>query len=135
MDRKLTERFMSFVRENGECWEWTGFKNRGYGMFCVKNKQLRAHRISYTIFVGEIPKTMVIDHLCKNKDCVNPKHLEAVTNEENVRRAQKGVPKHVPDGFFYNDTDGKIYPNSFGTIVWEREMNARFDRLQNRKSS
>ena len=75
------------------CWEWLGSKDEyGYGLFMLPSqdaegnyKQLerRAHRIAYTIARGDIPAGLTLDHLCKNKSCVNPAHLEAVTDEEN----------------------------------------------------
>lgn len=68
------------------CWVWTAVKNKaGYGMF--KYDKLRsAHRVSYMHFVGPIPEGMVIDHLCRNRSCVNPEHLEAVTATTNWER-------------------------------------------------
>lgn len=89
LDPRLPERFWAKVRraESG-CWEWQAGKARGgYGSFVVKKPMLRpAHRISYLALVGEIPDKWVIDHLCRNPPCVNPAHLEAVTNRENVLR-------------------------------------------------
>lgn len=85
------ERFMSKTREadNG-CREWLGDKsNSGYGRFWIgpeKSKKALAHRWSYEYHVGTIPEGLVIDHLCRNKLCVNPEHLEPVTAAENVRR-------------------------------------------------
>lgn len=69
------------------CWLWTGRKSKGgYGGICIRGKEWRAHRLSYTVFVGEIPQGLVLDHLCRVHECVNPAHLEAVTNEENIAR-------------------------------------------------
>lgn len=71
------------------CWDWQGAKNsRGYG--CVTNGKgtsMLAHRRAYMELVGEIPEGLQIDHLCMNKACVNPAHLEPVTQLENTRRA------------------------------------------------
>lgn len=68
----------------GECWLWRGTKNRGtYGVL----RRRLAHRVAYELFVGPIPAGMTIDHLCRNRTCVNPAHLEAVTLRLNVRRA------------------------------------------------
>ncbi len=72
-----------------ECWEWGGNKYpNGYGRFTIKSKGRLAHRISYGLYTGEIPDGLVLDHLCRNKGCVNPKHLEPVTSRENLLRSE-----------------------------------------------
>lgn len=69
------------------CWEWTGNKNHhGYGGFYVDGKNRRAHRYGYERFVGEVPEGLQTDHLCRNRSCVNPSHLEPVTRRENILR-------------------------------------------------
>lgn len=73
------------------CWRWKGSTAiNGYGQFCFNGKQVVAHRASYELFVGEIPHGLVLDHLCRNRACVNPAHLEPVTLVENSRRASLG---------------------------------------------
>lgn len=72
------------------CWEWQRVRDRdGYGITHFGGKRVRAHRLSYEAHIGPIPAGLTIDHLCRNTCCVNPLHLEAVTNEENVRRARE----------------------------------------------
>lgn len=74
------------VKENG-CWEWTKGKfPYGYGKVSVKHKALGAHRIHYQLTKGQVSDDLVIDHLCRNPACINPEHLEAVTQWENNRR-------------------------------------------------
>lgn len=70
------------------CWAWTGAKvSTGYGSFRVKTKRHQlAHRFAYEQFRGPIPDGKMIDHLCRNRGCVNPAHLEPVTNQENCIR-------------------------------------------------
>ncbi len=69
------------------CWNWIGHINSsGYGEYYIKNSKIRAHRFIYELLVGKIPENLVIDHLCKNRKCVNPAHLEPVTNRENIIR-------------------------------------------------
>lgn len=72
--------------ENG-CWQWTEYlDSHGYARLWVNRKNVGAHRWSYEHHVGPIPEGLQIDHLCRNRSCVNPEHLEAVTPSVNVRR-------------------------------------------------
>lgn len=69
------------------CWIWTGTLNqKGYGNISIKNRRHLAHRISYQLTRGPIPDRLVIDHLCRVRCCVNPEHLEPVTNQVNILR-------------------------------------------------
>ena len=76
-------------RDSSGCWEWQGATERGYGRVWDSSGQntARAHRVLWTELVGPIPDDMTIDHLCHNRACVNPNHLELVSFEENMRRA------------------------------------------------
>lgn len=84
---ELEKRFIDKVNKTNSCWIWVGAIGRdGYGGFGIGGKRHAAHRVSYELYTGEIPQGLEIDHLCSNKKCVNPSHLEAVTHGENIRR-------------------------------------------------
>lgn len=68
------------------CWLWDGSGANGYGYVWIWGTNKRVHRVSYRLFVGVIPDRMQLDHLCRNRRCLNPEHLEPVTGKENVRR-------------------------------------------------
>lgn len=85
------KRFMSKIKvtESG-CWEWQrGKSGNGYGMLKILNVNWMAHRYSYTQLVGEIPENHDLDHLCRNRACTNPAHLEPVTRSVNLNRGVK----------------------------------------------
>lgn len=82
--RPLRERFWEKVDKSGDCWTWTGsMKSNGYGNIGVHGKALYAHRVSYELHVGPIPRGLLIDHLCHNRACIRPEHLRAVTMKQN----------------------------------------------------
>ena len=109
-------RFWPKVDKNGPlwngtpCWVWLGGKNnkdgeKGYGVFSV-SKSVIAHRFAYELLVGPIPHDLTIDHLCRNRACVNPTHLEPVTMRINVLRGNGITSKfarkaHCPLGHPY----------------------------------
>ena len=82
------ERFFSKVTKvPGGCWVFTGCTaNKGYGQFVSNGRTVKAHRWSWENANGPIPSGMVIDHLCRNRACVNPDHLEPVTDRVNILR-------------------------------------------------
>lgn len=105
---------VDFDGPNG-CWVWTGCRStdhkgeKTYGSFYYREHMMRAHRLTYEWFVGPIPDGLQIDHLCKNKGCANPAHLEVVTQRENmlrgsqIQRAREWAARitHCPHGHSY----------------------------------
>lgn len=87
----LIERIERFVELNQRgCWLWLGslHPHDGYGMMTVGSRTRWAHRIAYQTFIGDVPVGLQLDHLCRERRCVNPTHLEPVTCRENLLRGE-----------------------------------------------
>ena len=84
------QRFFSKVRINQKtsCWEWVACQAMGYGYFRLGSSMWLAHRVSYFVFVSAIPDGLTLDHLCRNRVCVNPQHLEPVPLKVNCLRGE-----------------------------------------------
>lgn len=97
------------------CWQWTGaISTHGYGVTNFERRQLRAHQAAYRVWCGEVPQGMQIDHLCRNRACFNPAHLECVTPQENTRRGA-AVKVACPAGHPYDAAN--TYLNTRGHRV------------------
>lgn len=91
--KPIEERFWDKVQKTPDCWVWTAATNYGYGVFGQKKpfkKTHKAHRFSFELANGPIPEGLVLDHLCRNRACVRPDHLEPVTLGENLLRGETG---------------------------------------------
>jgi len=108
------------VADGSGCWPWRGASSSGDGKMSIAGRTRRGHRVAYEIVKGPIPDGLTIDHLCRNRRCINPEHLEAVTNRENVLRgeglsAQNARKTHCPQSHQYTyantaiDRRGKRY--------------------------
>jgi hypothetical protein len=108
----VEERFWAKVDKNGPggCWMWTAGTANTYGQFRVGGQRVQAHRFSYEMVHGEVALELVMDHLCRRHLCVNPEHLEPVSNEENVARgveARGGLKTHCVHG--HSLADAYVY--------------------------
>lgn len=104
------------VEPNG-CWVWQRAKSQGYGYYKIPGEKrvVRAHRFMYEREVGPIPEGLTLDHLCRNRACVNPAHLEPVSRGENVLRGESPAAQHARattcvNGHPFNDANTYIRP-------------------------
>ena len=119
------------ILENG-CWEWQQSKYLGYGRLIREGKTWPAHAYSYTVFVGPIPKGLQINHKCHNRSCVNPEHLYAGTQKDNVRdmneagrrnqvRGSKGgnskITEDIAKQIYCQDGIARLIANKFGVSI------------------
>jgi hypothetical protein len=132
----IRNRFWGRVDKSDDCWTWTGpISSHGYGVFWVDGQRHAAHRVSYRMTHGDIPQGLVIDHVCHGADencpgednwcrhraCVNPDHLEAVTERVNLLRG-RGVSgeaarrTHCPQGHPYDAAN---------TVIWGKTRRCR----------
>lgn len=111
----LHERLLKKIQKTNGCWTWkaatTGGSN-AYGTIYLNGRNRLAHRVMYELHFGEIPDSKEIDHLCRNKMCVNPDHLEPVTHRENMLRANVGAQNasktHCPHGHEYTPENTRV---------------------------
>lgn len=88
------QRFWEFVDRTDACWLWNGALNaQGYGVFNAGSRTVLAHQFGWTMMYGPVPDGLVLDHVrdrgCTHRNCVNPAHLEPVTQVENMRRSRR----------------------------------------------
>lgn len=141
----LPQRFWDKTRseETGyatPCLTWTAFKqSNGYGKFGLDGKSQYAHRVAYTALVAPIPDGLMIDHLCRNRACVNVEHMEAVTNQINILRgetimATNAAKTHCPQGHEYTEGNTYISPSSGGRTCRTCMREGRVKRSEREKA-
>lgn len=118
--RNLAEFIPQNVKRNKRgCWVWQGKQNgQGYGRIGINYRVYMAHRVVYELYVGPIPKGKELDHLCRNRICVNPSHLEPVTRSVNLLRgvnvgAYHRNKKFCRHGHPFNKKNTYVYPNGW----------------------
>lgn len=145
LPQPLRKRFESkLIYAESGCWEWKGahFKATGYAMFSIRNPRdgtwqpTVAHRVSYELYIGPIPDGLQVDHLCRNRGCVNPDHLEAVTQQVNLSRGMSPAAISVREnrcqrGHEFTPENTIIRPNRPGKRECRECVRAR-DRIRNK---
>ncbi len=136
------QRFWSKVARRGDCWEWVAGKNDdGYGSFWSGERTVRAHRWAYEHMVGPIPAGLALDHLCRNRACVNPEHLDPVPPLVNTRRGVPGAYMreratqitHCPKGHEYTPDNTTRTRSAQGR--WGRRCKACMREAWHRRQS
>lgn len=142
----VVARFWAKVRRTDGCWLWTGGTSTdGYGSFWAGRRSVRAHRFAYELEVGPIPEGLDLDHTCCQPDrcdggrrcphrrCVNPAHLEPVTNAENARRGHAGHhmrtrprASHCPHNHEYTPENTRVRRTRSGTARACRTCEANY---------
>lgn len=140
-DERLPAHFWEKVAVNADtgCWDWTASKRRrGYGRFGPLGGQRAAHRVAYEALVGPIQDGLQLDHLCRVPGCVNPAHLEPVTQVENMRRSGiwgftpmthcKNGHEFTPENTYWNPADEARVCRTCQRAAYKRHYDRQKDR-------
>lgn len=127
-----------YIDKTPTCHIWTGSIDQdGYGKISIKGVERRAHRIIYELEVGKIPKGLIINHLCRVRSCVNPKHLEATTHRINILSgvavsAINARKTHCSNGHEFTPENTRVYTYKGRTGRACRTCNRHYWRKKNR---
>ena len=130
-------RFWANVVMVENCWEWAGVRNQdGYGRMRVHGRYVTAHRLAYEIRKGPSPDGLTLDHLCRNRGCVNPDHLDAVSHKEICLRgtsfsAINAAKTHCPQG--HELSGGNLYVHPRGERICRTCRKASRERYEARQ--
>lgn len=134
----IQERLWSrFIRdEQTGCWDWTGaISNKSYGSIYYEGRMQKAHRVMWRLERGEIPSGLELDHLCRNRRCINPDHLEPVTRRENLARGiqtnQNAGKLVCIRGHAFTEKNTRTRPNGERTCIACMDMHRRNWRAKN----
>jgi hypothetical protein len=107
-DEVLVARLLKRTNKTEACWLWIGpLKSDGYAYTWDGRRHQLVHRLAHELWIGPIAEGLQVDHLCKTRNCLNPKHLEAVTPLVNVRRSSSAcaAKTHCPQGHPYDEAN------------------------------
>lgn len=139
---QLPNRIENKINKQGPngCWLWMGtIGNLGYGKTEIKGKTCLVHRVVYQHLVGPIPDGLQLDHLCRTRSCVNPKHLEAVTCKTNIQRGNTGKDNqhkgktHCKHGHLFDEANTRINSKGFRFCIECNKIRCR-EHYQQRKN-
>jgi hypothetical protein len=135
------ERFWAKVEKTDTCWLWSGHTvTNGYGTIGVDKRRVLVHRYAYELLVGPIPDGLHLDHLCRVRTCVNPDHLEPVTNRENALRgasfvAQQAAQTHCLRGHEFTPENTYVWRTSRVCRECRRRSHSRTRARGRRRAS
>lgn len=139
----IEERLWTRFRGDAEtgCWNWAGAVSAGsYGSIYYQGRMQKAHRVAWMLWRGQIPNGMDLDHLCRNRLCINPAHLEPVTRSENLRRSplmdRNSKRTHCKRGHEFTPENTRTRPsNGHRTCIACMDMHRRNWRARNAVSA
>lgn len=138
-DPVLLKHFLKRRIVLSSCWGWDGYiDHHGYSSMRIGSRpgrMYRAHRLSYQFFKGEISQGLELDHLCRNRWCVNPEHLEAVSHRGNILRglsfaAENAAKTHCKRGHIFDEENTYITPRGLRNC---RKCRAAAERRRQRR--